>query len=239
MAKYTINHICGHSRTVALLGKTSEREKKIEWLEGQECPACWGKKKREAEALKPITATICMNGLDTDEHGHVLAEIALTGGTEPKKEEIKKLGYRWGEMRGGVMNMLLASKSKYAWIKRVKLDVLTNEELTKPISEEFAALGAQVVFQFSALDVEMAAQKQAKKIEQDKEIAKLEKPTKPACYPTGQWNGVVYGKAERGYRIYVDNVETEISSEEAKAILAYSDARKAYREKVEKIKNEK
>lgn len=40
MAKYEINHTCGHTSTVQLFGKCSERERKIEWMERQECPEC-------------------------------------------------------------------------------------------------------------------------------------------------------------------------------------------------------
>lgn len=40
MAKYTINHECGHQAEVQLFGKHSERDRKIAWLEGQDCPSC-------------------------------------------------------------------------------------------------------------------------------------------------------------------------------------------------------
>lgn len=53
MAKYEINHTCGHTSTVQLFGKCSERERKIEWMERQECPEC--RRKREAEEAAKIT----------------------------------------------------------------------------------------------------------------------------------------------------------------------------------------
>lgn len=40
MAQYTINYSCGHKGIVNLFGKYDERERKIAWLERQECPEC-------------------------------------------------------------------------------------------------------------------------------------------------------------------------------------------------------
>lgn len=47
MAKYTVTHSCGHEREYQLYGKHTERDRKLEWLEAQECPAC--RKAREIE----------------------------------------------------------------------------------------------------------------------------------------------------------------------------------------------
>jgi len=41
MAKYTIIHTCGHTSERQLVGKHSERESKIKWFGGQDCPQCW------------------------------------------------------------------------------------------------------------------------------------------------------------------------------------------------------
>jgi hypothetical protein len=40
MAKYTITHECGHTEEVALFGKSSERDRRIKWLESQPCREC-------------------------------------------------------------------------------------------------------------------------------------------------------------------------------------------------------
>lgn len=47
MAKYDIKHTCGHEETVALFGKTKDRERRIEWLEGQPCRECQLKQSTE------------------------------------------------------------------------------------------------------------------------------------------------------------------------------------------------
>lgn len=53
MAKYTITHTCGHEHEYQLFGKSRERDRKIAWLEKQECPAC--RRKAEEEAAKKAT----------------------------------------------------------------------------------------------------------------------------------------------------------------------------------------
>jgi len=47
MAKYTVQHSCGHSVEHQLYGKYSERESRKQWLAGQECSECY--KTRQAE----------------------------------------------------------------------------------------------------------------------------------------------------------------------------------------------
>lgn len=50
MAKYTVNHICGHSVEVQLFGKMDDRYRRIEWLETQECDECRKAKANAAAA---------------------------------------------------------------------------------------------------------------------------------------------------------------------------------------------
>lgn len=65
MAQYDVNYSCGHSGTVSLVGKVTERERKIEWLkESGDCPDCYRaaqQKKAEEETKKmglpPLTGT--------------------------------------------------------------------------------------------------------------------------------------------------------------------------------------
>ena len=51
MAQYTINYSCGHAGTERLFGKTSERQKRVEWLESSgHCPACLEQIRSERQA---------------------------------------------------------------------------------------------------------------------------------------------------------------------------------------------
>ncbi|MFA5922345.1 MAG: hypothetical protein WC856_13800 [Methylococcaceae bacterium] len=49
MAKYQITHSCGHTETVALFGKSKDRDWQIEKLEGKICPECWHEQQIEAD----------------------------------------------------------------------------------------------------------------------------------------------------------------------------------------------
>ena len=51
MAKYTIMMSCGHEDTIALFGKGSERERKIEYYKNHGlCKGCYKKRMEEKEA---------------------------------------------------------------------------------------------------------------------------------------------------------------------------------------------
>lgn len=47
MAKYNITYACGHEAVVDLVGKITDRERKIEWLETTLCPECYKKQQLE------------------------------------------------------------------------------------------------------------------------------------------------------------------------------------------------
>lgn len=40
MARYTINHACGHTQDVQFVGKITERERRIAYMEQEDCPEC-------------------------------------------------------------------------------------------------------------------------------------------------------------------------------------------------------
>jgi len=159
MSWYTIDHACGHSRETQLYGKTSGREDKVAYMAGQDCPQCWGAKKREAESKMPIAMTVRTNGLDTDPVGNIMAEIILTGGTVPRKDEIKALGYHWAEVRGGVLSMLSMSAPDKAWIKTAPLAELADatSAANRAMTADAKALGiTQIKNGIGPLDIAMA-----------------------------------------------------------------------------------
>ena len=232
MAKYTITHSCGHDSEEQLYGPTRDREGRIEWLSNRPCTACWRTAKRAEDATKPITLTVATNGLDKDAEGNVLAEIVLTGGTEPRKDAIKALGYVWGEPRGGILNMLSASAPGRAWIKRIPL--LTLAERAPALLAEIRAIDprAEGRVEINPLDIEMARRQIA---EREARLTAHPKPERPAWYaalmaaPEAQWNGKIYGKAQYGYRIYISDVEHRITAEQAVELRAYNEQRLAHK----------
>lgn len=65
MSKYTVTHTCGHEHEYNLFGKHVDRDRKIEWLSGQECPEC--RRKAEEEAAKEATEGMELPELDGSE----------------------------------------------------------------------------------------------------------------------------------------------------------------------------
>mgnify|MGYP007059830773 CR=1 FL=1 len=64
MAHYDITHTCGHDERIELFGKTSERERRIEWLQERPCTECWKKERAaEAEARKNKEAAMIVEKL--------------------------------------------------------------------------------------------------------------------------------------------------------------------------------
>ena len=59
MAKYTVNYKCGHEGTVQLFGKTSERERKLEWMsQTMLCSDCY-KAEQERQNVQAGMDNIC------------------------------------------------------------------------------------------------------------------------------------------------------------------------------------
>jgi hypothetical protein len=67
MAKYNVEYACGHEGEVQLYGKGSERERKLEWLATQDCPACEkaAREARNAAANAEAAAANAKAGLAT------------------------------------------------------------------------------------------------------------------------------------------------------------------------------
>lgn len=55
MAKYNIRYKCGHKEEVQLFGPNVERDRRIKWLESQECDNC-RRAKAESEAIASAKA---------------------------------------------------------------------------------------------------------------------------------------------------------------------------------------
>lgn len=67
MAHYDITHTCGHDERIELFGKTSERERRIEWLQERPCTECWKKERAaEVEARKNKEAAMIVEKLGND-----------------------------------------------------------------------------------------------------------------------------------------------------------------------------
>lgn len=238
MAKYNVTYACGHEGIVNLVGKTSERERKLDWLTYQNCWRCEKKEKDEADAKKPIKATVRMTGTVND--GKITLEIALTGGTINRKDDIKAAGFRWTEPQAGVFNLLSTKVPDKCWVKNysVPLDV-TEESLTELFRKNLEPLGVEETeSKISQIDVAMMKKSAEKEEEKKEKTNKLVKPEKPESHPTnkgGKWNGNYYGK--KGNRnFYVDGKNYEMTDEEYDECMVYRKKMEDYNTAVKAIK---
>lgn len=225
MAAYTINYACGHTEEKQLFGPHKDRESMIEWMEGRDCPQCWAAKKREADSAKPITCSITLPMVGRKEDAAV--QLCLLGGTVAKKDQIKALGYIWGEPAGGMLSFLGMNRPEWCWHKLVCLEALAEElKMLQGIAEELKE-------GYGPLDMAMAQQRHADFLSRQARIAAIVKPQRPDCYPTGRWNGKIYsGVGGAAGRIYLNDEQVLLSKEDKAAILGHQSAVTAYKKAV-------
>ena len=231
MAKYDVTYSCGHTGIVELFGKNSERERKLKWYEEGVCPECYKTQKRVEQEKQPLVLNIDLDPFDRNGFPFILF---FSGNSYSVKEEIKNLGYSWGDLVTGVFEIL--QKPQKAWQMRVSAEEL--DDRVNAVKDFFPDV--VIKRNFSKLDVVAYAEnkKQAnEKTEKlNKELSELTPPQKPACYPTGKWNGRVYGSKKNGYNIYVDGDKQEITVDEKELLENYQRNKEDYNKQVAKIK---
>ena len=240
MAKAIAKCVCAECgaefERVAFKRNRREADEWIEWAQANlnKCPQCWGKEQRAKEEATPPTLSMSIVPLNI-KHPVLLM---WSGNTRPTKDTLKELGYRWSEQHdGGLEDFLSIRTPKMAWGKEIAA-----EDLQAEIDKARAAIPDMVV-QNNIREIDMQfylryrAEHDAKEAERKAKIAEIPKPEKPACYPSGRWNGKVYGSKRNGYCIYVDGVKVAISPEDAAALERYQIEIEEYRQKVKAIEN--
>ncbi|XBD75705.1 hypothetical protein ABFY27_07250 [Akkermansia massiliensis] len=108
--KYEITYSCGHEGVKDLIGKQSERDRKIRYYETQcLCPECARKKRdEENKALGVVLHLTC-------DHDTEIIEIIAYGDTYAHKEELKKLGFRFGEISCTFLNTSRYGARQKCW----------------------------------------------------------------------------------------------------------------------------
>ena len=79
MARYEVTYDCGCTGTVNLFGKHADRERKLEWLAGQDCYACQKKKALERAQADTTPVTMVLQGYTTSAGMDIVA--VMQGGT--------------------------------------------------------------------------------------------------------------------------------------------------------------
>ncbi len=233
MAKYTVTYSCGHEGVVELFGKVAEREKKIEYFEKNGlCRECYKKKMEEAAKAEGLVFNASILPRVSSSDGSFLLNVWFSGDTKPLKDDIKAMGYKWGELETTTESMLSANSSLF-WNKVVKADGIKAEV------EAAQKLGATIrVSQkfWSEIDCQIAARLQKEWKEKHEKMEELRKPEPPTIIKGCKWNGTIYGKAGN-YSIYPNGEKTSITDEEADEIKRYLKEKEAYLEKVKEIEN--
>lgn len=249
MAKYTIDYACGHGSYVEqLFGKTSERERRIEWLEANKvCPDCYKAKKQAEDAAAPKTATI--NLIPALEP---MLSCEVSGQIEANKEALYALGYRWQESaNGGMMSYWSTSAPKKVLAKIAKIDsAAAGKAWITACQADLAALGYTLTIGLNGLDFahlakqiserEDAADAKAQARAKLAEIKAADpKPEKSALFrriekiqaeKNAKWNGKIYGR-KGGYNFYVANENYTASDAEVAEREAVNVARDAWDKK--------
>lgn len=261
MAKATANCICDTCGSEFVKEKKCYNRREADdwekWAESnlRECPSCYYKRMAAEERAKPFSIKV---KLDITTPAFV---FTAAGDSYPHKDDLKEIGYRYGdEPASGFFGLLSTKRPRKVWYKVVKLDVDAREvdDLMKAVKEEVdkaVFIGAEFINEITEVDYaaclhyneikrkdeEKRAAKKAEEESKEAEIQEkikaaidaIEKPERPACLPTGKWNKTIYGK--RTYSIYVDGEKIDITKEQKEEIESWLKAMEEYKKEKERI----
>ncbi len=255
MAQYEITCACGHKHTYNLFGAGADRQRKIAWLEGQDCPECGRAKALErAQADEtPVTAKIKAyigDRADDVKNGTLTVVAVYEGGTYRRKEDLKASGATYGEIPAAGM-LGLFGRAKKGWyrditISRAALLALTKKDASLLVSEINAALPADCAITWDSVspDIALLGDELMRAVKQAQALDAAEKdmPPRPegiglrkmvGADPEARWNGKFYGNTVYldGKKYNLTAAQMELVQQRSKAWDEYYAACKAVREK--------
>lgn len=221
MASYSVTYVCGHTGSVELYGKNTDRQNKLKWYTTVVCSECYKAQKHAEEDARPLTCVI-----DCEPFEQIVV-LHFEGGTMPYKEAIQALGYRWtNDYAIGTFGLLATTAPPKRWVKTILINDLDLER------EKVKSIGAHIENHISDIDASafkmILAEKAAK-------IAAIPKPIVPEVIKGHSFNGKVYGSLFN-FSIYLDGERTEITDAEAEEIIKYVKEKEIYKDAVSKIK---
>lgn len=226
--KYTVKMSCGHEDVVELFGPGAERERKIAGYEAHGlCRECYRKKRQEEEqAIGLILNVTVLQGIN-QETGDILVSLWFSGDTMSHKDEIKSIGYKWGECDA-------ADRDRLVWKKTANLDDL-DEEVKKA-----ASIGAKSLIPengiFATANYILAAEQKRKWQEIREKKNAIEKPKVPEVLKGHKWNQKIYGRPGN-YSVYPDGEKVSISDAQAEEIREYLQEKAEYKKRLEEVEN--
>lgn len=238
MAKYTLNYACGHgSHTLNLVGKNSERERRLDWEQrNRECPDCYKTSLRAADDATPKTAEISIQSNAVS----VSIKVTVKGQTMANADALSAIGIKRRPADGGFLDIFGGQK----WFTGAIIPVTSPDHIAEKIdaiSQSLTELGYKIAVADHTMSVDLAlaieffrckAKEEAERAEKTKNdpkppvsplrsrIAKLEAET------GAKWNNKIYGR-KGGYNFYINNVNhtaTDAEIEEREANLKLQDA---------------
>ena len=235
--KYTVKMSCGHEEVIDLVGKDSDRERKIKGYETNGlCRECRKKKMEEKEKNMPLSFNVMVLPYVNNYNGNILLDAWFDGDAEPYKDTLKSLGYTCGRKASAAADF--SGRPSVCYNKRINLDELSQE------IKKAKAIGAKILtsetemyttpYYKRALTNKKAWDERQSKISH--KIEQLEKPIVPESVRERKWNQKVYGR-QGHYSIYPDGEKVEISDEEATALEEYLKKKEEYCRKVRDIKH--
>lgn len=232
MAKYTVTMSCGHAEIVELIGKNTEREKKIEYFEKHGlCKECYKKDIREREAAQGLVFSATVMPIIDEEDGSLLVNVYYSGDTMTHKDDFKEAGYHWSECCSA-QSAFSAKRPPLYWNKTIKLSELS-DEVAKAMS---IGASSSVVENnlFASVHYRIALDKQKEWQLKKERINAIKKPEVPAIIADKQWNQKVYGKAGN-YSIYLDGEKNVITDEMADEIKDYLEKKEVYEAEIKSL----
>lgn len=215
--KYTILMSCGHQVTVDLVGKNSERERKIKYFETQGlCKECYKKEMQELKASKPFVLNASVLPHISEKNGSILLSLWFEGNTRPYKDKIKLLGgHRWRE-KTSATDFYSVERRPLCWNKIIEEDQL-KDEIAKAISiGAESVIPEQNLFSFAHYQIALEAKKAW--IETHKQSS--ESSDVPDFLKGHEWNHKLYGKTG-SYAIYPDGEKMTLTDEQAAEVKKY------------------
>lgn len=244
MARYEVTYDCGCTGTVNLFGKHADRERKLEWLAGQDCYACSSKKALEKAQADTTPVTMILEPYTTSAGMDIVA--VMQGGTYRVRDELKRLGAVWGVPPTSIDYATYGGNGlgTKCWYIRAPLNPKKVCELCESIDDrrvtaenvwrklvDMAGIlakypvdvkGSQRYIERMAGALgELRDRYLADKKDEDRREAWLKENPRPVLTPLrefigtdGYWNGKVYG----GGVVYVDSKRYQLKPEQVKQI---------------------
>ena len=231
MAKETIMMSCGHEETVELLGKRTERDRKIEYYKAYGlCKACYRKKCEEEAAKMGLYLNVSVYPRINEENGEMLLFLWFSGNTRPHKDDIKTLGYRWAQSE--VTDDEQCVRRELCWGKLIGAEELNGE------IEKAVAIGAESRLPDNGLQglkwYHVVKEDQEDWKTRQEELASVPKPKVPDVVKGRSWNGKLYGGAKKS--VYLDGEQVMLADAEVEEIKRYQSQKEEYQKKILEIK---